>query len=312
MEYITVKEAAEKWNTSVQVVRRFCRQERIASVVQQEGAWLIPKYAKKPGRAEPMEAGAAILPALAQKLLRQKKKKSFHGLYDYVQINLTYSSCRLASNRLTRQQVETIFTKGKVSVSFEPMKVSDLVEVLNHCVCVDYILDHTQEPLTPKFIKELHYQLVFGTVDDRRKRVAPGQYRSPKSSRRVPFMLPAEQISSKLKALIAEYEALTEVERRDILRFHVRFERIFPFEDCNGRIGRLILFKECLRHDVMPFIIDDKRRNRYLEGLREWDDDPGILTEVVMEAQSRFDAQIQLQNLSEHRHNFLSAGVTED
>ena len=311
MEYITVKEAAEKWNTSVQVVRRFCRQERIAGVVQQEGAWLIPKYAKKPGRAEPMEAGAAILPALAQKLLRQKKK-SFHGLYDYVQINLTYSSCRLASNRLTRQQVETIFTKGKVSVSFEPMKVSDLVEVLNHCVCVDYILDHTQEPLTPKFIKELHYQLVFGTVDDRRKRVAPGQYRSPKSSRRVPFMLPAEQISSKLKALIAEYEALTEVERRDILRFHVRFERIFPFEDCNGRIGRLILFKECLRHDVMPFIIDDKRRTRYLEGLREWDDDPGILTEVVMEAQSRLDAQIQLQNLSEDRHNFLSAGVMED
>ena len=101
MEYITVKEAAEKWNTSVQVVRRFCRQERIAGVVQQEGAWLIPKYAKKPGRAESMEAGAAILPALAQKLLRQKKKKSFHGLYDYVQINLTYSSCRLASNRLT-------------------------------------------------------------------------------------------------------------------------------------------------------------------------------------------------------------------
>ena len=312
MEYMTVKEAAEKWNTSVQVVRRFCRQERIAGVVQKEGAWLIPKYAKKPGRAEPMEAGAAILPALAQKLLRQKKKKSYHGLYDYVQINLTYSSCRMASNRLTRQQVETIFTKGKVSVSFEPMKVSDLVEVLNHCVCVDYILDHAQEPLTPKFIKELHYQLVFGTVDDRRKRVAPGQYRSPKSSRKVPFMLPADQVSSKLKALIAEYEALTEVERRDILRFHVRFERIFPFEDCNGRIGRLILFKECLRHDVMPFIIDDKRRNRYLEGLREWDDDPGILTEVVMEAQSRFDAQIQLQNLSEHRHNFLSAGVTED
>lgn len=312
MEYMTVKEAAEKWNTSVQVVRRFCRQERIAGVVQQEGAWLIPKYAKKPGRAEPMEAGAAILPALAQKLLRQKKKKSFHGLYDYVQINLTYSSCRMASNRLTRQQVETIFTKGKVSVSFEPMKVSDLVEVLNHCVCVDYILDHAQEPLTPKFIKDLHYQLVFGTVDDRRKRVAPGQYRSPKSSRKVPFMLPADQISSKLKALIAEYEALTEVERRDILRFHVRFERIFPFEDCNGRIGRLILFKECLRHDVMPFIIDDKRRGRYLEGLREWDDDPGILTEVVMEAQSRFDAQIQLQNLSEHRHNFLSAGVMED
>ena len=297
MEYLTTKETAKKWGVNVSLVRRYCTQERIPGVIQRDGAWLIPEDAKRPMKIEPGVKEPVVLPALAQKLLRQKKKKSFHGLYDYVQINLTHSSCRMASNRLTRQQVETIFRKGKVSVSFEPMKVSDLVEVLNHCVCVDYILDHAQEPLTPKFIKELHYQLVFGTVDDRRKRVAPGQYRSPKSSRRVPFMLPADQIGPKLKALIGEYEALTEVERRDILRFHVRFERIFPFEDCNGRIGRLILFKECLRHDVMPFIIDDKRRNRYLEGLREWDDDPGILTEVVMEAQSRFDAQIQLQNL---------------
>ena len=312
MQFISTKTAAENWGITEQLVRRYCRQSRIPGVVQRDGAWLIPEDAKRPIKIEPGVKEPVVLPALAQKLLRQKKKKSFHGLYDYVQINLTYSSCRMASNRLTRQQVETIFTKGKVSVSFEPMKVSDLVEVLNHCVCVDYILDHAQEPLTPKFIRDLHYQLVFGTVDDRRKRVAPGQYRSPKSSRKVPFMLPADQVSSKLKALIAEYEALTEVERRDILSFHVRFERIFPFEDCNGRIGRLIMFKECLRHDVMPFIVDDKRRNRYLEGLREWDEDPGILTEVVMEAQSRFDAQIQLQNLSEHRHNFLSAGVTED
>lgn len=299
MEYLTTKETAQKWGVNVSLVRRYCTQERIPGVIQRDVAWLIPEEAKRPMKIEQGLKEPVVLPALAQKLLRQKKEKSYHGLYDYVQINLTYNSCRMASNRLTRQQVETIFKKGKMSVSFEPMKVSDLVEVLNYCVCVDYILDHAQEPLTPKFIKDLHYQMVFGTVDDRRKRVAPGQYRSPKSSRRVPFMLPADQISSKLKALIVEYEALTEVERRDILCFHVGFERIFPFEDCNGRIGRLILFKECLRHDMMPVIIDDKRRNRYLEGLREWDDDPGILTEVVMEAQSCFNAQIQMQNLSQ-------------
>ena len=168
------------------------------------------------------------------------------------------------------------------------MKVSDLVEVLNHCVCVDYILDHAQEPLTPKFIKELHYQLVFGTVDDRRKRVAPGQYRSPKSSRKVPFTLPADQVSSKLKALIAEYEALTEVERRDILRFHVRFERIFPFEDCNGRIGRLIMFKECLKYNIVPFIIEDKIKMFYYRGLKEWNQEKGYLTDTCLSAQDTF------------------------
>ena len=312
MEYITVKEAADKWNTSVQIVRRFCRQERIPGIIQRDGAWLIPENARKPGRTDPSAAENEELPPLAKKLVRQKKKKNFHGLYDYVQTDLTYSSSRMASNRLTRGQVETIFKKGKVSVSFEPMKVSDLVEVLNHCVCVDYILDHVEEPLSQKFIKHLHYQLTFGTVDERRKKVTPGQYRTKNSYRTEPFMSPSERISEKLKALIAEYESLEEVDRREILDFHVRFERIFPFEDCNGRIGRLIMFKECLRHEVMPFILDDKRRSRYLEGIREWDNDPGILSEVVMEAQSRFDAQIQLQMLAEHRQSFLPVGFMED
>ena len=121
MEYITVKEAADKWNTSVQIVRRFCRQERIPGIIQREGAWLIPENAKKPERTDLSAAEVEALPPLAKKLIRQKKKKNFHGLYDYVQTDLTYSSCRMASNRLTRGQVETIFKNGKVSVSFEPM-----------------------------------------------------------------------------------------------------------------------------------------------------------------------------------------------
>ena len=312
MQYISTKAASEKWAITEQLIRRYCRQERIPGAIQKEGAWLIPEDAKKPAKIESMEKDVPELPPLAKKLIRQKKKKNFHGLYDYVQTDLTYSSSRMASNRLTRQQVETIFKKGKVSVSFEPMKVSDLVEVLNHCVCVDYILDHVEEPLSQKFIKHLHYQLTFGTVDERRKKVTPGQYRTKNSYRTEPFMSPSDRISDKLKALVAEYESLDEVDRREILDFHVRFERIFPFEDCNGRIGRLIMFKECLRHEVMPFILDDKRRSRYLEGIQEWDDDPGILSEVVMEAQSRFDAQIQLQLLAEHRQNFLPVGFMED
>ena len=312
MHYISTKAASEKWAITEQLIRRYCRQERIPGAIQKEGAWLIPEDAKKPAKIEPMEKDVPELPPLAKKLVRQKKKKNFHGLYDYVQTDLAYSSSRMASNRLTRQQVETIFKKGKVSVSFEPMKVSDLVEVLNHCVCVDYILDHVEEPLSQKFIKHLHYQLTFGTVDERRKKVTPGQYRTKNSYRKEPFMSPPDRISEKLKTLVAEYESLDEVDRREILDFHVRFERIFPFEDCNGRIGRLIMFKECLRHEVMPFILDDKRRSRYLEGIREWDNDPGILSEVVMEAQSRFDAQIQLQMLAEHRQNFLPVGFMED
>ena len=312
MEYISVKQAADKWDTSVQIVRRFCRQERINGAIQSNGSWLIPANARKPKRIEGIDPDVEKLPPLARTLIRQKKKKNFHGLYDYVQTDFTYSSCRMASNRLTRGQVETIFKKGKVSVSFEPMKVSDLIEVLNHCVCVDYILDHIEEPLSTKFIKNLHYQLTFGTVDERKKKVTPGQFRTKSSQRKESFILPSDCVSDKLKLLTTRYESLEEVDRRDILDFHVRFERIFPFEDYNGRVGRLIIFKECLRHDVMPFILDDKRRTRYLEGLREWDNDSSILAEVVMEAQSRFDAQIQLQKLAEHRQNFLPVGFMED
>ena len=156
MEYMTVKEATEKWEMSGQIIRRFCRQERIPGAIIRNGVWVIPANAKRPDRVGQVVSDAVELPPLAKKLVRQKKKKNFHGLYDYVQTDLTYSSSRMASNRLTRQQVETIFKKGKVSVSFEPMKVSDLVEVLNHCVCVDYILDHVEEPLSQKFIKHLH------------------------------------------------------------------------------------------------------------------------------------------------------------
>ena len=112
--------------------------------------------------------------------------------------------------------------------------------------------------------------------------------------------------------LIASYECQTKIERNHILDFHVRFEEIFPFEDGNGRIGRLILFKECLRHDIMPFIIDDKRRSRYLRGIKEWHTDRYELVDVVMEAQDRFEAQIELQKLYAHTRLYLPAGYKED
>ena len=273
---------------------------------------MIPASAKKPVRVEIPNEEPEPLPPLALKLIRQKKKKNYHGLYDYVQINLTYCSCRMASNRLTRNQIETIFKKGKVSVSFEPMKVSDVIEALNHSFCVDYILDTVDEPLTQKYIKNLHFLLMSGTVDERKKHVISGQYRTATSNRRAPFFLPADSISANLKTLISEYECSKNVDRSSILDFHVRFERTFPFEDGNGRIGRLLMFKECLRHDVMPFIIDDKRRGHYLEGLEKWDTDRSILTEVVMEAQDRFDAQLELQKLMEAGARYQPAGYVED
>ena len=295
--YVSVKEIAEKWGVSAMLVRRLCRQDRITGAVYREGVWRIHEDAVRVSRTDLEHTSEQELPELAKKLQNQKKKRNFHGLYDFVVIDLTYSSSRMASCRLTRQQVETIFRKGKVRESFEPMKVSDLIEVLNHIHCVNYILDHVMEPLTQKFIRKLHEILMAGTVDAYRQQVRPGEYRTVTSRPRDRELLPVSRINSSLTELIRDYEHQTEIERNQILDFHVRFEEIFPFEDGNGRVGRLIMFKECLRHGIMPFIIDDKRRSRYLRGIKEWHDDRFEMIDVVMEAQDRFEAQIELQRL---------------
>ena len=297
MQYLSTREMAEKWGVSMTLIKRLCNQGRIVGAVYKDGVWRIPEDAVRVERTVLEYTEEPELPELAKKLKNQKKKRNFPGLYDFVVIDLTYSSSRMASCRLTRQQVETIFRKGKVRESFEPLKVSDVIEVLNHIHCVNYILDHVMEPLTQKLIRKLHEILMTGTVDAYRQQVRPGEYRTVTSRPRDRELLPVSRINSSLTELIRNYEHQTEIERNQILDFHVRFEEIFPFEDGNGRVGRLIMFKECLRHGTMPFIIDDKRRSRYLRGIREWHDDRYEMIDVVMEAQDRFEAQIELQRL---------------
>ncbi len=302
------EEKRRKWGVSPILIRRLCRQDRIPGAVCKDGVWSIPEDAVRVSRTVLEHTEEPELPELARKLKNQKKKRNYHGLYDYVVIDLTYSSSRMASCRLTRQQVESIFRKGKVRESFEPMKVSDLSEVLNHCECVDYILDHVMEPLTQRFIRQIHSLLMSGTVDEHRGRVRAGEYRTVTSRGRDRELLPAGQIHSRLTELLKDYESQAETDLHEILDFHVKFEQIFPFEDGNGRVGRLLMFKECLRHGVIPFIIDDKRRSRYLRGIREWDEDRYELKAVIMEAQDRFEAQLELKRLSEHGYQFRPEG----
>ena len=297
MKYLSVKQTAEKWKVSPAMVRRYCLQGRIKGAVMEESGWKIPEKAKKPVSANEPPLKEPELSPLAKKLITQKKKKHYHGLYDYVQIYLTYCSGRMASSRLTQKQVEQIFRKGKVADMFEAVKVADVIEAMNHCICVDYVLDNVATPLTSKFIKKLHCLLFNGTVDERKERVVPGEYRTVQSKRKEVFMASADLIATEMKDLLDGYELNKTQTLEDVLDLHVRFETIFPFDDGNGRIGRLLIFKECLRHGATPFILDDKRRGRYLEGIRQWPEDRTSLLEVVQEAQGRFAAQETLQSL---------------
>ncbi len=311
MKFMTVKQAADEWGVSGAMVRRYCKEGKIANAVMTDEGWKIPKSAKKPNAGNCERFDMELSP-LAKKLMKQKKKKSFHGLYDFVVVDLTYSSNRMASNRLTRSQVCSIYAKGKVKEMFEPVMVSDLIETLNHIRCVGYIIDNIGTPLTTKFVRQLHAMLTAGTVDAEMNRVESGEYRNAKSARKESFAAPPATISASLKALLDDYEHTPEVTKETLLGFHVAFERIFPFEDYNGRVGRLLMFKECLRHHVTPFIIDDKRRSRYLEGMRKWYQNPSILMDVTQECQDRFASEIYNQYLAEIGVNFRPAGYEED
>ena len=310
MEFFTVQQMAIKWGVSDRMVRYYCTSGLVPGARQEGKSWMVPASATKPNlNASTKEK--VELPPLARKLKNQQKKRNYHGLYDYTVLNLTYSSCRMASSRLTRAQVENIIKKGKAQATFEPIKISDLIETRNHVECVNEILKAPMEPLTPKYLRDLHRRLFEGTVDERLSLVTAGVFRKPNVKIKGRTMPPAKEISGRIERLIRAYEEKEKIDLQDILDFHVQFERIVPFDDGNGRVGRLILFKECLRHDVMPFIIDDKRRGRYLEGIREWNESRDTLLEVVLEAQQRYGAQVELQKLLAANREFSPANYGE-
>ena len=309
MDYLTTKEVSVLWNTTEQMVRRYCRDGRIPGAVQKEGAWFVPEGTARPTRKK---QEAPTVPKLVKQLQRQRTKKIYHGLYDYIQINFCYSSNRLASNRLMLTQVEEVYKKGKVSTGFEPIKVDDLIEAYNHIACVSHIIDTATARISQSYIRKLHTMLSYGTMAERKLLFHPGEYRREACILGKTKTTPPKNINSQMNALIAEYESLDKVELAQILDFHVRFERIHPFTDGNGRLGRLLMFKECLRHEITPFILDDKRRTEYLKGIREWDMDKSTLFPPCLEAQTRFQAQIDLQKLQEYAQRYKPADYKED
>lgn len=306
MNYKTSTQAAVEQGISEQYVRKLCRQGRIEGSYIDKESWLIPANTKKAGKSKtgpkPKVSEEVNPPKLLKKLLHQRDGRNYSGLYDYSQVNMAYSSCRMASGRLTREQITLIMQKDKILTYNERLKVNDIIEGRNHLRAFDLILDMATEPLTPELVISLHKLLLSDSCDHKRREVITGEFRTsvPKDDPKA-FSKPAK-ISADLSVLIRAYESRTTFSLEDILDFHVRFERIRPFDEANGRIGRLIMFKECLRHDIVPFIIDDKRRSRYLEGIRKWDKTHTILEEVALEAQKRYQDQVELQILIARHH----------
>lgn len=297
MKYMTTKEASILWKVSERMVRLYCEEGRIPMAEPDDEGWMIPEGTPKPPRktVEKKEKPKPQLTSLAKQVIYQRRKNHHFSIYEHIQIYLAYSSNRMASNRLTRNLVEEIYRKNKLFSSFEAVKVDDIIETVNHFAAMRYVVDNLASPLTQTFIKKLHHTLTYGTYSDRRKKILPGEYRRSMKK----FGVSPEAIGPSLAALLKDYER-SPADMESILDFHVHFEMIRPFEDYNGRVGRLIMVKECLRHGIDPFIIDDKRRAAYVRGIIAWSDSHEPLMEVALEAQSRFQKRKEFFRLMQY------------
>ena len=284
MRYLSVAEMAKKWNISERSVRNYCAQERVPGAFLTGKTWNIPESAEKPERSNKKKRPTTLLDILQD----EKKNKYSGGIYHKTQIDLTYNSNHMEGSRLTHDQTRYIFETNTIGIEKETLNVDDVIETVNHFRCIDMIIDHAKAALTEKFIKELHLILKSGTSDSRKDWFAVGDYKKlPNEVGGMETALP-EEVANRIKGLLTEYNRNEEKAFEDILDFHVKFERIHPFQDGNGRVGRLIMFKECLKYNIVPFIIEDDLKLFYYRGLKEWNHEKGYLRDTCLTAQDRY------------------------
>lgn len=289
MRYLSVADTAKKWNISERSVRNYCAQGRVEGAFLAGKTWRIPENAEKPERSNKKVKPPTTLLDILQD---EKTNKYSGGIYHKTQIDLTYNSNHMEGSRLTHDQTRYIFETNTIGIEKEVLNVDDVIETANHFRCIDKIIDHAKATLSEKFIKELHLILKNGTSDSRKDWFAVGDYKKlPNEVGGVPTALP-EDVADRMKELLAEYNGKVKVSFKDILDFHVKYERIHPFQDGNGRVGRLIMFKECLKYNIVPFIIEDKLKMFYYRGLKEWNEEKGYLMDTCLTAQDRYKAYL--------------------
>ena len=289
MNYLSVAEIAKKWNISERSVRNYCAQERIPGAVLIGKTWHIPENAEKPARSNGKKTPVKTLLSILQE---EKRTKYAGGIYHKTQIDLTYNSNHIEGNRLTHDQTRYIFETNTIGVENEVLNVDDVIETSNHFRCIDLIIDHAASTLSEHFIKKLHHILKTSTSDSHKDWFAVGEYkRLPNEVGGMQTSLP-EEVADRMKALLSDYNAVPKKTLDDILDFHVRFERIHPFQDGNGRVGRLIMFKECLKYNIVPFIIEENLKLFYYRGLKEWYNEKGYLTDTCLTAQDKYKAYL--------------------
>lgn len=285
MKYLSVSHFAKKWNLTDRSVRKYCSDGKIPGAFLTGKTWNIPEDSEKPLRIKRKSNKPKTLLDIIKE---QKECKLSGGIYHRIQIDLTYNSNHIEGSRLTHDQTRYIFETNTIGITDQCVNVDDIVETANHFKCIDSIIDNASYELSEKYIKELHHILKNGTSDSRKDWFAVGEYKKlPNEVGGMDTVLP-EKVHEEIRKLLNSYQAKKEITIDEIIDFHVNFERIHPFQDGNGRVGRLIMFKECLKHNIIPFIIDEEHKLYYYRGLKEWETEKGYLRDTCLSAQDDF------------------------
>ena len=272
MGFITVTQFAEQHNLSERTVRNWCASGKMEGAFLAGKTWTIPEDAPLPKK------GKVKASPLLKRLREEKEGKVSGGIYHRTQIDLTYNSNHIEGSKLTHEQTRYIFETNTIGITDESINVDDILETTNHFRCIDLIIDRAEEKLSEAFVKEIHRILKEGTSDSRKSWFSVGGNAT----------CPPEEVHTRMKGLLASYNAKKEKSLEDIIDLHQKFEAIHPFQDGNGRVGRLIMFKECLANGIVPFIITDELKLYYYRGLREWGHVNGYLTDTCLTAQDYY------------------------
>lgn len=290
MNYISVNKFAKKWNIPERTIRNYCATGKIKGAFLTGKTWNIPEDSTLPEKGNKKKYSNNIL---LNHLKEQKEMKLKGGIYHRTQIDLTYNSNKIEGSRLTHDQTRYIFETNTIGASKESVNVDDIIETTNHFRCIDLIIDKAKNKLTESFIKELHFLLKSGTSDSRKDWFNVGEYKKLPNEVGGNETCPPREVSSKMKVLLSDYHSIEKKSFKDIINFHYQFEIIHPFQDGNGRVGRLIMFKECLSNNIVPFIIDEDLKLFYYRGLQEWTHIREYLLDTCLTAQDNYKAILQ-------------------
>ncbi len=279
---LTKTALAKELGVSSRTIAKIGRGEKISNKVLAKMAAYLD--------CEPDELWQSISDnALLQTLRDEKSIQLPGGLYHELQVRMTYNSNHIEGSKLSEDQTRMIFETSTIDAG-DGIPVDDIIETVNHFRAIDYVIDHAEDPLTEDAIMELHRILKQGTKDSTLPWFAVGEYKTRANVIGGHETVKPKDVAARMRELFTAYEGLGNICIEDIVEFHHDFERIHPFQDGNGRVGRLIALKECLRHNIVPFIIEDSKKAFYYRGLAEWENERDYLLDTCLDGQDTFKA----------------------